>query len=66
MADRAALDVVPSDVPLSIRFGQIVEHQPEGSYLAVLERSPFWEPGVEGLNERGSFHFVIGWPEGQP
>ena len=63
---RAAPDVVPSDVPLSIRFGQIVEHQPEGSYLAVLERSPFWEPGVEGLNERGSFHFVIGWPEGQP
>lgn len=62
----AALDVVPSGVPLSIRFRQLVEHQPEGSYLAVLVRSPFWQPGVEGLNERGSFHFVIGWPEGQP
>ena len=33
---------------------------------AVLEQSPFWEPGVSGVAERGSFHLVIGWPEGQP
>jgi hypothetical protein len=63
---RAALDVVPFDVPLSVRYRHLVEHQPEGSYLAVLEHSPFWDPGVDRLEERGSYHFVIGWPEGQP
>ena len=36
-----------------------------GSYLAVLDRSPFWEPGVPGLMERGSFHLVLGFPQGQ-
>jgi len=32
----------------------------------VLERSPFWESGVPALVERGSFHLLLGWPEGQP
>jgi hypothetical protein len=63
---RAAIDVVPSNVPLVVRFRHLIEHQPEGSYLAVLEHSPFWEPGIDGLNERGSFHLLLGWPEGQP
>jgi hypothetical protein len=63
---RAPLDVVPFNVPLSLRYRHLVEHQPEGSYLAVLEQSPFWDPGVDRLEERGSFHLVIGWPEGQP
>jgi hypothetical protein len=58
--------VVPSDLPLSARFQYLIENQPRGSYLAVLERSPFWDPGVSGISERGSFHLVIGWPEGQP
>ena len=65
----AAIDarqVVPSDLPHSARFVHLVEHQPPGSYLAVLERSPFWDPGVSGVVERNSFHLVIGWPEGQP
>ena len=61
-----AADVVPADLPLSSRFLHLVEHQPAGSYLAVLDRSPFWEPGVSGVVERGSFHLVLGWPEGQP
>jgi hypothetical protein len=61
-----ARSVVPTDLPLSSRFLHLVEHQPVGSYLAVLERSPFWDPGVSGILERGSFHVVIGWPEGQP
>jgi len=61
-----ARNMVPSDMPLSSRFVHLVEHQPAGSYLAVLERSPFWDPGVSGVVERGSFHLVIGWPEGQP
>jgi hypothetical protein len=59
-------NMVPSDLPLSSRFVHLVENQPAGSYLAVLERSPFWEPGVASVVERGSFHLVIGWPEGQP
>jgi hypothetical protein len=57
---------VPSEMPLSSRFVHLVHHQPAGSYLAVLERSPFWEPGVSGVLERNSFHLVIGWPGGQP
>ncbi len=63
---RDARIVVPSDLPLSARFQYLIENQPRGSYLAVLERSPFWDPGVSGVSERGSFHLVIGWPEGQP
>jgi hypothetical protein len=61
-----ARNVVPPDLPLSSRFRHLVENQPRGSYLAVLERSPFWDAGVSGIVERGSFHLVIGWPEGQP
>jgi hypothetical protein len=61
-----AARVVPSDLPLSARFLHLVDNQPAGSYLAVLERSPFWDPGVPAVSERGSFHLVIGWPEGQP
>ena len=63
---RGARTVVPADLPLSSRFVHLVENQPAGSYLAVLDRSPFWEPGVSGVVERGSFHLVLGWPEGQP
>ena len=59
-------NVVPSDVPLSSRLVHLLEHQPAGSYLAVLERSPFWDHGVSGVVEQGSFHLVFGWPEGQP
>ena len=69
MLNAGALDarsVVPSDFLLSERFLYLVEKQPAGSYLAVLERSPFWDPGVSDISERSSFHLVIGWPEGQP
>ena len=58
--------VVPQGLPLSARFAYLMAHQPDGSYLAVLERSPFWDVGVNGVVERASFHLVIGWPEGQP
>ncbi len=63
-ADSGAF--VPSDLPLSSRFLHLADYQPEGSYLAVLERSPFWESGVRGFVEVGSFHLVLGWPDGQP
>jgi hypothetical protein len=57
---------VPRDLPLGARFAYLIAHQPRGSYLAVLERSPFWDVGVSGVAERSSFHFLIGWPDGQP
>lgn len=66
VATGAAASVVPGDMPQSSRFQHLVDNQPAGSYLAVLERSPFWEPGMSGIVERGSFHLVIGWPRGQP
>jgi hypothetical protein len=66
IATRAAASVLPADVPVASRFVHLFEHQPAGSYLAVLERSPFWEPGVPDVVERGSFHLVMGWPGGQP
>jgi len=47
------------------KFADLVQHQPDGSYIAVLERSPFWDPGVAGVLEHGSVHLVLGWPEGQ-
>jgi len=59
-------EIVPASLPLSVRLQHLFEHVPDGAYLAVLERSPFWDPGVPSVDERGSFHVVIGWPEGQP
>jgi hypothetical protein len=61
-----ARQLVPGDLPMASRFVHIMESQPEGSYLAVLDRSPFWEYGVSGILERGSFHLVLGWPDGRP
>ena len=57
--------IVPATLAIKTKFIDLVEQQPRGSYLAVLDRSPFWEPGVANLMERGSFHLVLGWPEGQ-
>jgi hypothetical protein len=57
--------IVPRDLPMPARFIRLFQAQPEGSYLAVLDRSPFWDPGVRDVVERGSFHLVLGWPDGQ-
>lgn len=59
-------DFVPRDLPMPPRFLALLAGQPDGSYFAVLDRSPFWEPGVSGVIEHGSFHLVFGLPEGQP
>jgi hypothetical protein len=48
------------------KYQQIIDAQPDGSYLAVVDRSPFWEPGVADLEERGSTHLVLGTPGGEP
>ena len=42
----------------------VIDNQPTGTYLAVLDRSPFWNSGVSNLVERGSFHLVLGRPDG--
>ena len=57
--------VVPAALSIGRKFEDVIQQQPPDSYIAVLDRSPFWEPGVDGLMERGSFHLVLGWPQGQ-
>jgi len=54
------------DAAIPARFLDLAQHLASGAYLAVLDRSPFWDPGVAALTERGSAHVVLGWPEGQP
>jgi hypothetical protein len=56
---------LPAGVAIPPKFLALFDHQPTGAYLAVLDRSPFWDPGVPKLIERGSFHLVLGWPEGR-
>ncbi len=65
MTRIAAADAAGAQLPLPVKFLPLLEHQPVGSYLALLDRSPFWEPGASGVLERGSVHLVLGWPEGQ-
>jgi hypothetical protein len=48
-----------ADAVLS-RFDSVVTSLPDGAYLAVLERSPFWDGGVGEIDERSSFHLVLG------
>ena len=63
-----ALDLehgLPGGVVIPVKFLDLFQKQPVGSYVAVLEQSPFWEPGVPRVFERGSVHIVLGWPEGR-
>ena len=57
--------VVPGALTIGRKFEDVIQQQPPESYIAVLDRSPFWEPGVSNLMERGSLHVVLGWPQGQ-
>jgi hypothetical protein len=63
--EATTFDPRSSTLNVPAKFFDLVQHQPAGSYLAVLDRSPFWEPGVSSLSERGSVHVVFGWTEGQ-
>ena len=49
-----------------LKFQQVIQSQSDGTYLAVIEASPFWDPGVSEPKERGSFHLVLGYTEGLP
>jgi hypothetical protein len=46
------------------KLQQVLGRQTDGSYVAVLEHSPFWESGVAHLDERGSLHLLLGYVEG--
>jgi hypothetical protein len=51
------------------RFDSVVTNLPDRAYLAVLDRSPFWDGGVREIDERSSFHLVLGRtgpPKGGP
>ena len=43
------------------KFTLIADHQQDGTYLALMERSPFLETGAPNVEERGSFHLVLGY-----
>ena len=80
--ERASLKVVPAKnpdplllqireglkgTPISpIKFQSIVDVQPDGSYIAIVDASPFWDPGIEKPEESGSLHVLLGFTEGQP
>ena len=65
LSQADAAQALPAGVSIPPKFLPLVEHQPPGSYLALLDRSPFWDPGASGVIESGSVHLVLGWPEGQ-
>jgi hypothetical protein len=48
------------------KFQQVIDRQPDGAYVAVLEKSPFWDPGIAAPEETDSLHFVLGYAGGQP
>ena len=49
-----------NDLTAMSRFRGVTARQPDGSYLARLEHSPFWEAGAADVEERGSVHLVLG------
>lgn len=64
--ERRALEptaVVASPVgaahPYAVRYTPMMQ-LPEESYVAVLDRSPFWQAGVEAVTEHDSVHVVMG------
>ena len=63
---RPKVTFVPPDHPLSARFDAIASGQPPGTYLAVLDRSPFWQAGAPEIIEHESVHVVVGLVEQLP
>ena len=48
------------DAVLSV-FDDVVTKLQDQAYLAVIDRSPFVEAGVRDIDERSSFHLVLGY-----
>jgi len=63
---KGVLDSLKLTPITPIKFQQVFDRQPEGTYLAVLETSPFWDPGVENVREAESLHVVFGFRGEQP
>jgi hypothetical protein len=59
-------EILPSGDATLSRFDDVVTNMPDGAYLAVLERSPFWDGGAREIDERSSFHLVLGRPGALP
>lgn len=53
-------EAVRTSGPSPERFLYAFDHLRDESYAAVLRQSPFWEAGVATVEERGSFHFLVG------
>ena len=60
------ITLVSPEHPLSARFDGVGGGQPPGTYLAVLERSPFWQAGATDVIEHESVHVVLGLLEQLP
>ena len=48
------------------KLQHVFDTQPDGSYLAILEHSPFVDLGATGIEERDSYHVVLGVGETRP
>jgi hypothetical protein len=77
MGDQTKLTVRTNSKPLNFaelikdtlvdsgKFQEVASIQPDQTYLALLDSSPFWEAGVIEPTEHESFHLVLGYPEKQ-
>jgi hypothetical protein len=54
-----------ADAALSV-LDDVVTKLPDQAYLAVIDRSPFVDAGVREIEERSSFHLVLGRLGAQP
>jgi hypothetical protein len=54
-------DMAKSSAIGTTKFRMLIDAQPEGSYMAVLEKSPFWESGMSQAVEQDSLHLVLGY-----
>ncbi|HEX5110408.1 MAG TPA: hypothetical protein VFV95_18285 [Vicinamibacterales bacterium] len=61
-----AESLIEAGYPLRSKLAALSSTQPQHSYLALLDHSPFWQPGISGVDERASFHLVLGLVEPLP
>jgi hypothetical protein len=57
VADESSLNVLPA----KFHFLREIQSQPDHTYIAWLESSPFLETGAPDVKERGSLHLVMGF-----
>ncbi len=64
--EASGLEFLGSTDSVLARFDSLVESLADGAYLAVTDRSPFWDSGLTQVDERASFHVVHGRVAGSP